>query len=121
MAERPRQVAGFFRATRRQYRTLSDLIAAYGSGFLAGQAISYECYVGLWLNLERIRTAQAAAVAAGMAIARSNRAPDRSFYEATALTEEEAKPAHRDAKFAAMEARATAKLRARGLNVDVSR
>jgi len=88
-------VGGVDAGKKRQGRQLSDMLAAYGSGILAGRPpLTYEDWVGLWLNLDRVQRRQAVAVAEGTVAASSPRDLEFSWADAVALLEESAEDLH---------------------------
>jgi hypothetical protein len=76
-------------------RQLADLLAAYGAGLLQGRPLlDYGDWVGLWLNLPRIRRQRAASVVEGTAAAYSPSPLDVGWADALAGTEEEVEYLH---------------------------
>lgn len=82
------------------------MVSAYGPRLLP-EIITYETYVGLWLNLPNVWMRPAMAVLHGTAGGLSDAAPDVSVFEAVALLPETAD----DAAWEAAKARKWAKLK----------
>jgi hypothetical protein len=71
--------------------------------------LTYLEYVQLYLNIDRVRTQHAFAVAQGMGVAMSNGNLDESWFDAVAKHPEEARQMTRDANADRRMARALAK------------
>lgn len=63
--------------------------AAFGSGGLGSQPLSYEGFLGLWLNLERARLQTAVATAQGIGFALCGGDLGREVFDAIALVPEQ--------------------------------
>jgi hypothetical protein len=64
-------------------REFADMVACFGADVLT---FPYPLYIRLWLNLDRIRTQWAAAVAEGLGVATSNGRVNRAFLDAISAT-----------------------------------
>lgn len=73
---------------KKKTRELADTLSAY-PGLSVG-AVDFPTWFGLWLNLERVRLAQAVAVARGVGLASSGEPVDAAFCDAVTLTAAEA-------------------------------
>lgn len=104
-------MAGVPRNKKSQCRQLADMLAAYGSGILPAHAdLTYADWVGLWLNLERVRKRQAIAVAEGTVAGSSANGLDSSWADALALVDEVVEMLHHDINAARATARVRSKL-----------
>lgn len=86
------------------------MLAAYGSGILPPDSLSYSTWVGLWLNLDRVRKRQAIAVAEGTVAGSSANGLDSSWADALALVDEVVEMLHHDINAARATARARSKM-----------
>lgn len=86
------------------------MLAAYGSGILPPGSLSYSDWVGLWLNLDRVRKRQAISVAEGTVAGSSAAGLDISWADALATVDEMVSVLHHDINAARATARIQAKL-----------
>lgn len=89
---------------------MSDLLAAYGSGLLGRREVGYADWVGLWLNLDRVRKQGAIAIAEGLVAGQSLEGLDISWADALARVDELVEHLHYEINAARSTARVRAKL-----------
>lgn len=86
------------------------MLAAYGSGILLSESLSYSDWVGLWLNLDRVHKRHAVSVAEGTVAGQSSRGLEVQWADALAMVEEVVEYLHYEINAGRATARARARL-----------
>jgi hypothetical protein len=89
---------------KKRARYAADAVAVYG--FPPGRRVSYSLWVGLYLNVRRVRLQRAWQAAQGHTIARSGGPLAFAWFDATSLDESEATPRAFEVNAARFEAQA---------------